>query len=283
MIDITLGDKGIVDGPSAGTAFALAIDSLFTGEEIDRGYAVTGTITSDGESGVIGGVAGKIRGAINKDCKIVGIPHGNAKGVYDSFLLDGHAPLLKINVFTQKTFEDAYKLSRVEKASNIVTAMATYQKVADLAQEKGTEVLKNPKIQAELEKVIQAAPNHLSAKVLLDWSKGKHTKTLSLRGSLDEIDQEMSAFRMGGIKGGEGKATAEEAVKHLNAIKDKLDRRMMPYLDAAMVLCKAIKAGMNEGEEEKDFSKRIGNLYKKAAGARSKILGDPKIVEEMDT
>ena len=38
---------------------------------------------------------------------------------------------------------------------------------------------------------------------------------------------------------------------------------------------------MNEGEEAKDFSKRIGNLYRKAASARSKILGDPKIVEEM--
>ncbi|MBT8043334.1 MAG: hypothetical protein KJO79_00155, partial [Verrucomicrobiae bacterium] len=55
VVDITLGDKGLVDGPSAGTAFALAVDSLFTGEEIDPAYAVTGSFTSDGETGVIGG------------------------------------------------------------------------------------------------------------------------------------------------------------------------------------------------------------------------------------
>jgi hypothetical protein len=160
--------------------------------------------------------------------------------------------------------------------------MATYQRVADLVQEKGKDILKNPKVQAELEKVIKATPNHLSAKVLLDWSNGKHAKILSLRGSLDEIDQEMSAFRTGGIKGDEGKTTAKEAVDHLEKIKGMLDARMMTYLEAVVVACNAVKKGMNEGEEEKDFAKRMGNLFRKAATTRGKILGDPKIVEEMN-
>lgn len=282
-VDITLGDKGLVDGPSAGTAFALAVDSLFTGEDIDPAYAVTGTITSDGESGVIGGVAGKIRGAINKDCKIVGIPHGNAKGVYDSFLLDGMDPLLKINVFTQKTFDEAYELSRVEKKSNITTAMADYQQVADLVKEKGKEILKDSKVQAKLQSVLDSTPNHLCAKVLLDWSKDKHAKHLSLRGSFDEIDQEMSAFGRGGISGKEGQETAKEAVDHLNKVKSILDKRLLPYHEAALKLCKAIKSGPNEGEEKDDFSKRIRNLYRAAGTARGKLMGDPKIVEEMNS
>lgn len=280
-VDITLGDKGLVDGPSAGTAFALAVDSLFTGEEIDPAYAVTGTITSDGESGVIGGVAGKIRGAINKDCKIVGIPHGNAKGVYDSYLLDGPAPLLKINVFTQKTFDDAYKLSRIKKSTEIITAMETYQIVADRIQEAGMSALKDAKVQAQLKKVLENTPNHLCAKVLLDYAQGKGVTTLSLRGTLDEIDQEMSAFGYGGISE-DGKEAAKESVAHLEDIKDKIDKRMEDYHKAALTLCKAIKAGMNEGEEKDDFAKRIRNLFKKASAARSKILGDPKIVEEMN-
>ncbi|MCP5537167.1 MAG: hypothetical protein H7A51_13180 [Akkermansiaceae bacterium] len=282
VVDITLGDKGLVDGPSAGTAFALAVDSLFTGDEIDPAYAVTGTITSDGDSGVIGGVAGKIRGAINKDCKIVGIPHGNAKGVYDSYLLDGPAPLLKINVFTQKNFDDAYKLSRVEKSSEIVTAMETYQIVADLVQESGLSVLKDAKVQEQLKKVLENAPNHLSAKVLLEVAQGKVTNTLSLRGTLDEIDQEMSAFGYGGL-GEETKATAKESVAHLDKIKDKIDKRMEAYHTAATTLCKALQAGQKEGEEKEAYAKRIRSLFGKASAARGKILGDPKIVEEMNS
>lgn len=283
VVDITLGgDKGLVDGPSAGTAFALAVDSLFTGEEIDPAYAVTGTIMSDGESGVIGGVAGKIRGAINKDCKIVGIPHGNAKGVYDSYLLDGTAPLLKINVFTQKTFDDAYKLSRVKKSSEIIAAMEAYQAVADLVQENGLSVLKDAKVQEKLKEVLKNTPNHLSAKVLLEVGQGKVKKFLSLRGTLDEIDQELSSFRYGGIDE-EGKQTAKEAVEHLEAVAGKIDKRMKPYYDAALVLCKAVKTGVNEGEEKKDFGKRVSNLFRRANVARGKILGDPKIVEEMSS
>ncbi len=278
-VDITMGDKGLVDGPSAGIAFALAIDTLFTGEEVDEHYACTGTMTSDGQSGVIGGVAGKIRGAIHKDCKIVGIPHGNAKGVNDAFLLDGIDSLLNINVFTQKNFADAYKLSRKSKSADIVAAMETYQQVAELVKENGRDTLKETEIQKKLQSVLDHTPNHLCAKLLLDWSKGEHVKTLSLRGSLDELDTEMSAFRYGISK--ENKETAIESVAHLEKIKTILDKRMQPYHDAALTLCQAIKGGTNEGEQASDFAKRIGTLFRKASSARGKILGDPEIVEEM--
>ncbi len=280
-VDITMGDKGLVDGPSAGTAFALAIDTLFTGEEIDEQYACTGTMTSDGESGVIGGVAGKIRGAIHKDCRIVGVPHGNAKGVNDAFLLDGMDSLLNINVFTQKNFDDAYKLSRKSKSADIVTAMEIYQQVADLVKENGRDRLKNPEIQKKLQSVLDHTPNHLCAKLLLDWSKGQHVKILSLRGSLDELDTEMSAFGRSISK--ESKETAIESVAHLEKIGPILDKRMQPYHDAALTLCKAIKGGANAGEQASDFAKRIGNLFRMASSARGKILGNPEIVEEMGT
>lgn len=280
IIDITLGDKqGLIDGPSAGTAFALVIDSLFTGEEIDPAYSTTGTMSQDGESGVIGGVAGKIRGAINKDCKIVGIPYGNAKGVWDSFLLDGVETLLKINVFTQKNFDDAYKLSRKNKSASIITAMENYQIVADHVEDKGRDVLKDPSIKKRLQAILNAAPNHLCAKVLLDWSNGKHVKTLSLRGSFDEIDTELSVFGYGVTK--ESIDPAKEAVTKLKNIQDLIDERVKPYFDASLTLCRAIAEGSNEGEEDEDYSKRMRNLFKKANNARSKLMGDPKIVEEM--
>ncbi|BDS07252.1 hypothetical protein NT6N_22920 [Oceaniferula spumae] len=281
-VDIVLGDKHqLVDGPSGGTAFSLVIDSLFSGEEIDPAYACTGTITADGESGIIGGVAGKIRGAINRDCKIVGIPYGNAKGVYDSFLLDGMDSLLKINVFTQRNFDEAHKLSRKDKDADVLAAMDNYKQVAALVKKDGPDILKNQAVKDKLQEVLDKAPNHLCAKVLLDFANGQHVKTLSVRGTLDEIDTELSAFGRGGI-GDEGKATAEEGVEHLERIKDMIDSRFKDYHSAALSLCQAIVKGANEGEEKDAYAKRIRNLYSKASSARSKILGDPKIVEEMN-
>lgn len=280
VIDITLGDKaGLVDGPSAGTAFALVIDSLFTGDEIDPAYACTGTMTQDGESGKIGGVAGKIRGAINKDCKIVGIPASNADGVWDSFLLDGVGTLLKINVFTQKNFDEAYKLSRMNKSQDVLDAMAAYRQVADLVEAKGKDSLKNDAVKAKLREVLDKTPNHLCAKVLLDYANGKHVKTLSLRGSFDEIDMELVAFQRG--LGEDSQETAKESLDHLDKIGKILDIRVKPYLDESLKLIKAIKEGKKDGEEDKDFGKRVNNLYRNAAKARGKIMEDPKIVEEM--
>jgi len=280
LVDITLGDKnGLVDGPSAGTAFALVIDSLFTGDKIDPKYACTGTMSADGQTGVIGGVAGKIRGAINKDCTIVGIPLANAKGVWDSFLLDGIGSLLKINVFTQKNFKEAHNLSRMEKASDLVDSIAIYEQVANLVSEKGKDSLKHPEVKKKLESVLEKSPNHLCAKVLLDFANGKHVRTLSLRGSFDEINMELAAFGRGL---GEGSSqSAKESVEHLNEIQDMIDSRVQPYLKESMILVTAIRNGKSDGEELKDFSKRIGNLFRNAIRAKKKIMEDPKIVEEM--
>ena len=92
----------------------------------------------------------------------------------------------------------------------------------------------------------------------------------------------MSAFGRGGISE-EGKETAKEAFIHLEKISKILDKRWETYHTAALTLFKTIKTGENEGEEKEDFTKRVRNLFKKASAARSKILGDPKIVEEMSS
>ncbi|MDB4382237.1 hypothetical protein N9Z40_05050, partial [Akkermansiaceae bacterium] len=96
-VEITFADKdGLVDGPSAGTAMSLILDSLFTGNKLDESFACTGAITADGKVTKIGGVAGKIRGATRKKCTIVGVPAQNIPGVSDIYVLDGIDPLINI-------------------------------------------------------------------------------------------------------------------------------------------------------------------------------------------
>jgi ATP-dependent Lon protease len=80
-VTITFEDKDtLLDGPSAGTAMSIIVDSLFTGRELDDKFACTGAITADGKVTRIGGVAGKIRGATNKGLQSRGSPSRKHQG-----------------------------------------------------------------------------------------------------------------------------------------------------------------------------------------------------------
>ena len=56
--------KGRVDGPSAGGLFAVAIMAALAGEKLSPEATMTGSINPDGTIGPVGGVAAKLRAAI---------------------------------------------------------------------------------------------------------------------------------------------------------------------------------------------------------------------------
>ena len=80
---------------------------------------VLDTITADGKVTRIGGVAGKIRGATNKGCNLVGVPHENIKGVSDIVVLDGIKKLMAIQVFSFKTLEEALMVASKDKPEEV--------------------------------------------------------------------------------------------------------------------------------------------------------------------
>jgi PDZ domain-containing protein len=82
-IAISLKDTG---GPSAGTAFALALIELLTKENFVHGakVAVTGTINSKGEIGAIGGINEKLISAKEAGADLFIIPKDNCSDL-DSF------------------------------------------------------------------------------------------------------------------------------------------------------------------------------------------------------
>jgi len=82
-IAISVEDTG---GPSAGTAFALALIELLTEQNFVHGakVAVTGTINSKGEIGAIGGINEKLISAVDADADLFIIPKGNCSDL-DSF------------------------------------------------------------------------------------------------------------------------------------------------------------------------------------------------------
>jgi hypothetical protein len=290
-VTITFEDKDtLLDGPSAGTAMSIIVDSLFTGRELDDKFACTGAITADGKVTRIGGVAGKIRGATNKGCNLVGVPHENIKGVSDIVVLDGIKKLMAIQVFSFKTLEEALMVASKDKPEEVQSTIDDFNKVADLIEAKGEESLNTPAVIALLEDVVKKMPNHQSAQILLSVAKGEEKKLLSLGGSFHQINtnisgiarkvQMMSWSGKGSINSSDRDA-AKDALNELEAVSKKLDSRLRGFNDATMKVLTTFSEGREDDEDDDDFSQRIKKQWEAVNGERSKLMNDPEIVEEL--
>lgn len=72
-------DASLVDGPSAGAAMGLLVISMLQEKEIPDNVALTGTITSDGSVGQVGGVFEKSKEAARVGIKLFMIPPGESR------------------------------------------------------------------------------------------------------------------------------------------------------------------------------------------------------------
>ena len=240
-----------VDGDSAGTAMALALEGLFTGFEIDPKYASTGTITSSGKVGRIGGVIAKMRGAVNRDCTVMSIPHGNRKDISDIYLLDGLKAITAIQVFAIKEFEEALALATTERSKELQDTLKLYDEVIKVVEEQGEVILKHTNTQERLNKILEVYPSHCTARFLLDLSKGNAPKTLSISGSMEEISKTFDPFADeikeasrptdGRIDGKKLMDASKNGIKALNELSDTIDPNTKPLLDAAIKMAKVFE------------------------------------------
>ena len=290
-VTITFEDKDtLLDGPSAGTAMSIILDSLFTGRELDDKFACTGAITADGKVTRIGGVAGKIRGATNKGCNLVGVPHENIKGVSDILVLDGIKKLMAIQVFSFKTLEEALIVASKEKPEDVQSTIDDFNKVAELIEAQGEESLKNAKVIELLEDVVKKMPNHESAKILLSVAKGEEKKILSLGGSFHQINTNISGVARkiqmmvwsdeADLNSADRNA-AKDALNELEGVSDKLDSRLKGFSDSMLKVLKSFSEGREDDEKDEEFIERIKKEWETANGERSKLMGDPEIMEEL--
>jgi len=290
-VEITFEDKdGLLDGPSAGTAMSIILDSLFTGRELDDKFACTGAITADGKVTRIGGVAGKIRGATKKGCNLVGVPHENIKGVSDILVLDGIEPLINIQVFSFKTLDEALMVASKDKPEDVQSTIDDFNKVAKLIKEKGEGSLSNSKVIGLLEDVVKKMPNHQSARILLSVAKSEQKKILSLGGSFHQINTNTSgiANKVQGMMWSDeldlsasDKDLAKEALAELEKVSDKLDPRLEEFNNAMKKVAKICANGREDDEDDDEFLKRLKKEWEDVSAERKKLMGDPEIMEEL--
>jgi hypothetical protein len=279
------------DGPSAATVFTLVLDSLFSGEELDDNFAATGDMTADGVVQKIGGVAAKIRGATKHGCKIVGIPAGNATGVADVLVMDGPEQLLDIQIFTMKDFDEAFAISRKKKSEDVQATLDAFASVVERVKA-GTDfsALKDPAVQVKLQNILKRMPNHLSAKLLLDYGKGDAPTRLSVGGSFQEIDilssgmlrqAMMMVFRKKVNINDDLRKEAKDSIKGLNKIAKIIDPRLKEYEDAVIAAAKLFVDGGKNGGSDEVFIRRINTKMEHLQSVRTKLLENPEIMEEI--
>ncbi|MEM1084046.1 MAG: S16 family serine protease [Verrucomicrobiota bacterium] len=301
-IELGFQDKYVPkDGPSAAVAFALLLDSLFSGEKIDEDFACTGDMTADGMVQKIGGAAAKIRGATKRGCKIVGIPISNGKEIGDLLLLDGTQQLLDIQIFTLKEFDEAYEISREEKSDDVAETLELFNKIATVVKRDGDKSLANSKVQERLKDVLKRMPNHLSAKLLLEKGQGKNPQILTVGGTINQIEIISS-----GTLRNVGRQTfrnrfnddddddevefdkeavndAKEALKELKKLEAAIDERVKKYHKSVMTVCESVAEGAGDDEDDKDFAKRLKDEMDSMQSAYRKMIEDPSVLEDMES
>jgi hypothetical protein len=187
-ITVSFGDKySAKDGGSAGGAFALLLLSLLDGLQIDNGFAMTGDVTVDWRIRKVGAVAEKVRGAARANRMLVAVPKENERDVADMTLLYPPDVLLGIQVFGIANLSELIEVARTDRAPELTQAIEQYRAVQQRIQRSSLLALSDAAVQNALAGVLKLAPNHLSAKYLLLYARGRSPTRLSLATSMQQI------------------------------------------------------------------------------------------------
>ena len=232
-IEISFADKySPKDGPSASVAVGLLLDSLITGDELADDFAVTGDMNADGFVQPIGGLIAKASGAKRAGLKVLILPHANRILLQDHALAAGTSVLTGMNFFSVRSFSEAKSVATQSRPPDVQRAISLFSEIqsglpADAA--KLGEYMRAPETVKKLQATLEAAPNHVSARLLLDIVEGKAPRIMSLNGSIESVDNCASQL-MGAIRRkAEGLPSKEEMQASLTEI-----RTLMPLLAPRM-------------------------------------------------
>ncbi|PAW76152.1 MAG: hypothetical protein B9S32_16165 [Verrucomicrobia bacterium Tous-C9LFEB] len=172
-------------GGSAGTAFAVGMMSILDNLTIDTKVAMTGDITVDGKVRKVGGVPTKIRGAKLGGCELVGIPVENESDVANLMVMNGYRAASEIQIFSINTLDEAIGLARQDRSEKLNEAIKVFAEVQqDL---NGSGSIGSAETATKLDKVLDLAPNHLSAKYLREKTRGALPTLLTPTAAIDEL------------------------------------------------------------------------------------------------
>jgi hypothetical protein len=175
----------------ASLAGALALDSMIRDWDIEPTFAAVGSMHDKGEVAMVGAMTDRLYAAARFRVSRLVVPVKNEQQVADFLLSQGITAFVGTQIFTVTKLDDARPLAMTtldDATKEIITLFGAVQRTLGAAGAGSVGLLRGEFVQGTLKKVLEKAPNHLSAKVLYDWGTGTRT-TMSLDGSIDYIDR----------------------------------------------------------------------------------------------
>jgi hypothetical protein len=226
------------DGGSIGAACGTLILSALQGFDIDPNIAMTGDVSADGKVRAIGGVAAKLRGAAVAGCTLVALPEENYEQLVDAEIYDGLPAVTNTQVLGISTLDSAAAVARVDRDSKLAQAIDLFSQIQQSIKQ-SPDYLQTAKAQDDLHQVLDLAPNHLSAKVLLSIAQGTARTRLTAGASiyytlvavqfaLPMINQQIQS----GTKSPVLPAMVDESLNRLRLVHQRSDPHILPLIDA---------------------------------------------------
>ena len=199
-MDITFTRQGggaeLMDGLAISLPAALCMEGLYTGVVWAPDFCAAGELMADGSLQRVSGLPEKLAGATTLRCRIAGVPLENETEVRDYLLLKGAAALTTLQIIGLETLDDAVALARADRQGKTAAAVTEFSKITAIAPAPAAlpAWLKTAPVIAQLKKVLDAEPRHLSAKLLLGQALGKPPAYLSLEISGEILARETTAL-----------------------------------------------------------------------------------------
>ena len=168
------GDYAGHEHDSAGLAAGVLLHSMITGTKVDPKIILCGGL---GKAGVVtpaNALGLRLRAAPDTGAMTLGVALESEPEVRDLALMGEPATLLRCEVIGLVTFPDALALASATPPENLAKAREIFQSIRTAcAATPVAAFIKNLKVQQKLNEVLTLAPQHLSARLLLQAGTGK--------------------------------------------------------------------------------------------------------------
>ena len=279
-IDFNFADKHTPrDGNSVGAAVGTLLRSMIEGFDIDQNVAIAGDVSADGKVRSVGGIAAKLKSAGDAGCKIVAAPSSNEDQVLDAMIYDGPAAVANVQVIGIDNLDDAVAVARMDRDPALVKAMVLF---SDFQQKMHTNphYFSAPDAAIQLQKVLDLAPNHLSAKLLLGLTTHHQRTHLTVPTSLyycdfiaDPVLPRDSSDQIRRVD----PTDLDSSIAQLQKLRPIADRKTQAYIDSV----REYVQGLGDYQQHQISLDDLRSREQDCIRERSKLAEDDKAVQQM--
>lgn len=189
---ITLSVDGAYEAPngeSLALPSALLVQSLISGKEIEPGLVALGGVAADGKLLPAEHLLPRLRRLPAAQAPLLLLPHASTSSLTDIALIGDLQLLLRHQIFVADHLSQAIPLA-FDHSEDLKRARSLFEAVQELSNTmSATDLAANSQVQKQLTEVLELAPSHASARLILAAGNQSLPERLSLTGSVYALEQ----------------------------------------------------------------------------------------------